>query len=317
LQSTAQECPRVQPTDFPAKDLPSPTDRKLFDLTQQHSYKYYYGIGLPVDYVKARQLAFLEMEAQGDNEDPLEGSSVLLMLYANGFGVTRDLDLAARLACANVGGAPAEVEGRLQHIRDMQTKSVKDTFDICDDITSGLMMGYCQSIRSQIANVRRKATLDSLLQTWSDQDRIAYTPLRKAASSFFTERSTNELDLSGTARAAFSIQESDALEDDFQSLLLQSASCALTAYSASDLMKADAQLNALYGVLMKDTLSHWGTITREGIRSTQRAWVHYRDAWVAFGAIRCPATTSNAWKTLLTNARIEQLKELIEIFKYK
>jgi TPR repeat protein len=107
-------CPPVKIADFPKSDLPVRLDTmwaKSAGIQLLESYKYYYGIGVPVDFVKARYLAFIEMAMHPDGAGEFEGPSVLLMLYANGFGVKRDLDISIRLACANVGGAGAEVEG--------------------------------------------------------------------------------------------------------------------------------------------------------------------------------------------------------------
>jgi hypothetical protein len=74
-------------------------------------------------------------------------------------------------------------------------------------------------------------------------------------------------------------------------------------------MKADKELNAVYAKVMqwKDTLD-WGTVTRAQIKGVEKKWIPYRDAWVAFGLIRCPELPGDSWKTLLTEERISQLK---------
>jgi hypothetical protein len=49
--------------DFPKKDLPSdfePEHIKREDVKGKASSKYYYGIGVPIDYAEARRLAFIE-----------------------------------------------------------------------------------------------------------------------------------------------------------------------------------------------------------------------------------------------------------------
>ncbi len=199
LLSYSQACDSVKPKDFPAKDLPTAAER--VQLRGEESCKYYYGIGAPKDYVKARKLAFIEWEA-ADNYGPFEGPGIILMLYANGYGVKRNLDLCIRLACANIGGAPAEVEYRVQHLKKMKANISKEVFDVCDDATSGYMSGWCQSIEFE-----------------------------------------------------------------------------------------------------------WGTVTQENIKATQREWIGYRDAWVRFGAVRCPKISAVSWKMMITLDRIEQLKE--------
>ena len=55
-----------------------------------------------------------------------------------------------------------------------------------------------------------------------------------------------------------------------------------------------------------------GTIRPEGIRDTERVWIRYRDAWVAFGAKRYPSVPADAWRTWATTERERQLRELYE-----
>jgi uncharacterized protein YecT (DUF1311 family) len=304
----AQDCPPVKISDFPAKDLPQSFDTA--QLRSQASYKYYYGIGVPVDYVKARRLAFVEMKA--GQEDPFTGSSILLMLYANGYGVRQDLDLCIRLACANVQGASAEIEGRMEHLRDLQKKPANEPFDICDDITSGYMSGFCEGLQTEKEDAKRRSKLDSLMQSWPSKDRAAYQYLRQSATNFFETRVSSEVDLSGTARVAFEEDESNSLEADLFEKLLQTGRCTFEQYSQQDFDAADKELNKVYAKLMHNW-ENLGTITKEGIRSTQRAWISYRDAWVTFAGTRCSLVTAASIKTLLTNERISQLNDLIEL----
>jgi uncharacterized protein YecT (DUF1311 family) len=242
----------------------------------------------------------------------LEGSSILLMLYANGFGVQRNLDISIRLACANVSGASAEVEGRLQHLKDMQSGINKEVFDICDDATSGYMSGFCSSVQTELAEIARKTAMDSVIKRWPEPSRLAYKRLREAASGFFSERLNSEVDESGTARVAMVDQESESLENGFKAEMMDADKCNSTTYSAQDYSAADKELNSLYSKIMTDKDFSWGTVTKEGIRATQRKWIRYRDAWVEFGAVRCPGVTAASWNTLITQERIAQLREFID-----
>jgi uncharacterized protein YecT (DUF1311 family) len=75
----------------------------------------------------------------------------------------------------------------------------------------------------------------------------------------------------------------------------------------------DAELNAYYSSIMRrESLEDAGTISKEGIRETQRTWLAYRDAWASFAAQRYPARSAAEWKAWMTAARIAQLKSLFE-----
>lgn len=309
----SQECEKVKITDFPQKDLQQNLD--TITTKKQDSYKYYYGIGVPIDYTKARQLAFIEMKIDSSGYDPFEGPSILMMLYANGFGVKRNLDISLRLACANVNGAQAEIEGRMQHLRDLMSKSGSktiDTFDICDDITSGYMMGWCSSLESEKAEIQRTARINSIIAHWSPGELSAYKKLRQTASKFFSKKLDNEVDLSGTARAMVEINENDKLEDDFENKIVNSDKCDFRNYSLADLQKADKELNAVYLKILGIKNFEWGTVNQSGIKSTQREWIKYRDAWASFVAIKCPQVSLTSIKTLITKLRIEDLKSFLD-----
>jgi len=309
-QLRSQDCKKVTLADFPKKDLPTAADRQ--HLKKEASHIYYYGIGVPVKYTKVRQLAFLELERSGAQENTFEACSVLIMLYANGLGVSRNLDLCIRMACANIGGAGAEVEGRVQHLKDLKASGSKERFDICDDITSGYMSGWCTSLHSELGDIDRKANLKKLIKSWSQKDQAAYTRLAKIAGSFINARVLGEVDMSGTARAAMENEESDAQENNFFAKLEQADSCSFPSYTTEDFIKADKELNRIYGKIMKDKDFHFGTVTQKDIRSTQLEWIKYKDALVIFGATKCPQTTESSLKTLLTNERIAELKDFTD-----
>jgi len=309
LWSYSQACDSVKLKDFPANDLPTAADRKK--LKKEESYKYYYGIGVPIDYVKARKLAFIEWGA-ADNYGPFEGPGILLMLYANGYGVKRNLDLCIRLACANIGGAMAEVEGRVQHLRELKGNGPKEVFDVCDDATSGYMSGWCQSIQTELAEIKRDAAIQTIINKWPKQHKVAYAQLRKAVSAFFSERVEQEVDMSGTARVMIGMEENDSLEDNFLHKLEAADKCRFNNYTEQDYASADKELNALYKKIMGLKELHYGSVTREGIKTTQRAWIGYRDAWVRFGVVRCPKVSAVSWKMMITLDRIEQLKEFAD-----
>jgi uncharacterized protein YecT (DUF1311 family) len=52
----------------------------------------------------------------------------------------------------------------------------------------------------------------------------------------------------------------------------------------------------------------YGTVTPNGVKLAQRAWLRYRDAWVKFGVVKYPAVSTDSWKTWLTQQRIPLLQ---------
>jgi uncharacterized protein YecT (DUF1311 family) len=274
------------------------------------------GDGRGRDLSAARQCAY-RSRAAGD-AGVFDGSGVLMMLYANGDGVERNIPLAKRFAC-EYEGAPAEVEGRLEHLDAIADGSDTQPIDICDDLTSGMMMGFCEARGADFARVVRADRWNALQSAWTPAQRSAWTALRRAADAYFESASTNEIDMSGTARGAFATQAYEVLDIALLDDVERFEEGARPDEKAGDFADADKALNAAYRSTRatldagkgKDGFGEYGTIDADGVRETQRLWLPYRDAWVAFAAARYPDTPADAWRAWLTRRRTEALGDIV------
>lgn len=306
-------CAAAAGTTIPKADQPDATARAR--LAGCDSQGLYYADGGKPDYVDARLCAFLERE-QGD-ELVFGGSSVLMMIYANGYGVVRNLALAKKFAC-ETEGAPAELDGRLAHLDAMaQASRAEEPFDLCDDITSGYMMGFCARRAADAATVDRNQRVNALTAAWSPEVRAGFAKVRAAADAYFDAVVDGEVDMSGTARGAMAVGARETLETAFAEALSAFERGALPQGDAAAFAAADKALNAAYAETMRRYKADsaegiTGTVTPDGIRAAERAWITYRDAWVAFGAQKYPAVPADAWRTYFTREREKALKELLE-----
>lgn len=316
--ASAQEeppaCGEVATIPLPAADQPQPADRQR--LAGCDSESLYYGAAR--DDRDARLCAYLERE--DGNQVVIGGSAVLMMLYANGRGVERDYALAQRFAC-EAGGAPAELDGRIAHLQELaRAGGAVDPLDLCDDVTSGYMMGFCAERDAGLRRVGREREWRDLMQPWSEADRRAWAVLLAAAEVFFDRRIEAEVDVSGTARGAMIVGETQALQEDLLASVAAFERGELPQADAAELRAIDAALNAAYREARAaaqpeapgDTYTALGTITADGIRDTQRAWLRYRDAWPVFGRQRYPQVASEAWLAYFTRKREAQLRELAQ-----
>jgi uncharacterized protein YecT (DUF1311 family) len=87
---------------------------------------------------------------------------------------------------------------------------------------------------------------------------------------------------------------------------------------AASYQRDDRELNAVYAEVLKaatkkpgEEFSPLGTVDPSGIRATEVAWLRYRDAWAAFGAIRYPGVAKPAWLGYLTRQRTKALTSLL------
>ena len=268
-----------------------------------------YGGDRPADPAAARSCAAREMKDDADN--PSVGAATLATIYANGSGVARNYDVAIAYAC-QINGAAAEMDGRINHLARLKAAGPeKQPFDICDDATSGAMEGFCAEREGDIANAKRKVEIAALTANLSGPARAAFDKLRNAEQAFVKASSDNEVDVSGTARGMLIIGSEQGHEEAFMTTLRSVLGGKVS--GGRDASGADKQLNTTYGkvMAMKDT-SGLGTVDKKGIKETQRVWLAYRNAFVAFAKLAMPATSTDALTAELTEARTKDLAAFLE-----
>ena len=294
-------CRRLRDREPPASDRPGPAAEAA--LKGCDSEALYYGIGRPADPVRARQCAFVE--AQAGEGGVFSGRTMLMTIYANGRGAGRDLDVAIHLACG-IEGAPMESHGRVSRLAELKSKGWKgQDFHFCDDVTSGLAMGYCASHEARLAGARRESALAAMASGWTAASRQAFERLRAAHAAYVEAHGSGEIDLSGTARAAIAINAEEALRDELQDVLERLRSGRSMPTPAARLAAEDAQLNAAYRKRLQEAGGgdYPGAVTKEGIRAAERAWLRYRDAFLAFAAVQYPRVPSDELAAWLTRRR--------------
>lgn len=322
-KATQATCDKAVSTPLPAADQPGADERaKLKDCV---SSNFYYGLKGPQDYVAARKCAYVEMSAKPDADFAwdISGPAVLMMIYANGYGAAKNPGLALRFAC-EAGGAPAEIEARTAHLlklgqspagqtldncssaRNAATPYCHGVMDICDDLTSGAMGGVCASIASNIAEQKAAADFEKITRRWTPGQQAAFARLDEKAKKYFDAHASREIDLSGTARGEFYIEARDAMVKAFRDAVARFEEGKVRAETPAAFTAADRKLNAAYAATLKKRFA--GTINKEGVRETQRAWLPYRDAWVAFAASRYPDVSADTVMTLLTRERTKALE---------
>lgn len=280
----------------------------------------YYGAdGRGGDGVAARQCAYRERAADADLVPGklFGGRAALTMLYANGEGVPRNLPLARRFAC-ELDGARAEVKGRLIHLQRIEEGEASGRFDVCDHISSGFMGGMCASRGAGFARADRERQWQALQSAWTPAQLDAWQALRRAADGYFQHAGSAEIDMSGTARIAFLVEAEEILEIQLLEDVQQFDGGARPTQAAADLPVADRALNTVYRSVREQlragasphAYSLFGTVSADGVRDTQRAWLRYREAWVAFAATRWPETAADAWRAWLTGSRTAALEAI-------
>ena len=243
-------------------------------------------------------------------------NDLLATLHANGQGVPRNLDLATQYAC-RAGGAYMEVQLRIEHLQALQKSPSRKLYDQCDDATSGYLMGFCASFAERRASKVSQDWFGRLRRDLPEQQRAAFDQLLATGMAFAKAR-PDEMDYHGTIAAARATGAETNEREWLREHVLAFEKGSFKLASPQQLPIADAELNRRYQVLMatpsedKEHPDNIGdeTVTKADVRTAQRLWLKYRDAWVRFAALRYPAVSADALKATLTQWRAQQLGKI-------
>jgi uncharacterized protein YecT (DUF1311 family) len=269
-------------------------------------------------YLKREQATTTAAEWRRVREQALAAGDdgVLMMLYANGYGVARDMDRAIYHAC-RLPTAKAEMEARVGYLSSGAIAHDNQLFDLCDHITSGRMGGVCAMIGEGRADRVRHARLERFAAALPPAARAPFMRLREAAEAF-ARQSADEVDMSGTGGPGFAWRHSGRRKEEFMATLFQAAEGKIARTGVAQLARLEQALDAQYRKLLatpsKDANHperiHYSTVTKDEVRATERAWLAYRDAWSAYLAAAHTPTDAVSLRAELTRQRIAQLKRL-------
>jgi hypothetical protein len=296
-------CAQAKDVPFPAGDHPTPEEAK--GLKGCVSEELYFGFEKKPDYVAARKCAYLEMD-QGKNF-PFAGKAILMMVYANGNGATRNLDLATRLAC-EVPGSPGDLAGRIHEIDRFKTFKAHVNFSICDHAAASYMYDQCAIMDYRFDHLDREKTLVSITANFTASQKKAYQALHQAAAAYFKVEAAKGIEL----KATHEIQEVEFLERGFVSNLQQLERGELPKFSAPEAAKLETAMKSAFDKALAYKRHDSSNVTPEGLKETQKEWLNYRKAWVQFGKARYPAVTDASWEGWLDDQRAELMARAMQ-----
>jgi uncharacterized protein YecT (DUF1311 family) len=293
-----QQCQQVRYQRPPADDLPRSKGSSRCDATKLYYDTLAKDAPGDADWQAVRECAF----RNNDN-------AVLMMLYANGYGVAPNLGVAMKYACST-DGSPAELKSMLARLT---SRNAREHFDQCDNITSGPKMDLCAQVRERQGERLRSGELSGYVRAWTQKEQASYEMVRQAARYFAQHRRDFETDLGGPSRSRMQADVSSAEYDRFAGDIEDFERGKVPRYSEAEFAALDEKMNQVYQLLMQSQPgphSYLGTIRKSGIEKTQRAWLAYRDAMELFGSVKYPAIPASGLRALLTSRRLKQLSEL-------
>ncbi|RYE71224.1 MAG: hypothetical protein EOO80_22115, partial [Oxalobacteraceae bacterium] len=154
-----------------------------------------------------------EWRQVSDCAEATGNDAVLMMMYANGYGLARNSERAIYHAC-KLDTAKAEMEIRIAYLASAAAASDRHPFDLCDHITSGRMGGVCAAIGEDRDDRVRAARLDRFAASLPAKARAPFANLRQAAAAF-AQQSTAEVDMTGTGGPGFATRHAGRRDQEF------------------------------------------------------------------------------------------------------
>jgi hypothetical protein len=296
-------CASVKDVELPAADRPTPAEEKA--LAKCVSVDLYYGFGQPADPVKARKCAYAEMDR--DAKAPIGGKAILMMIYANGNGATRNFDVATKLACS-LGGGPGDDAGRVYQLDRLKKQNwAGNSFSVCDHSSARELYEQCAILSERFDKVERDQKFNELTAAWKPAEKKAFHTFMEEANKFYEVQAKNAVNLEGT----FEIQEEIFFKNNLLSSLQAFERGELPNYTAEEFQKAEAAEQAAYQRTQTGDVTQWGTVTRQSVQKSEDEWRRYCSAWIAFGRQKYPGVSEQSWKAWLDTDRTVMLNRFL------
>jgi uncharacterized protein YecT (DUF1311 family) len=250
--------------------------------------------------------------------DPETDSLELAEMFANGDRVDQDFSAAIHFVC-RMGMADAERRSMLEHVLAMERGSTEEPLDFCALHTSRDGGIICAGRRDDEVGPQLQERFEAVRARCAGR---AIDALRERATAFVEADAFWEAEQSrgGTMYVYAETHATLDREGRFVEQLELYTKERAAAATAAELAKADAELNAAYRKRMAsiepcdpEYANCSPPLEPENLREAQRAWIPYRDAWVAFYQERwrgaaTPAVLRNEIAAALTRARIADLR---------
>jgi hypothetical protein len=296
-------CASVKDVELPAADRPTPAEEKA--LAKCVSVDLYYGFGQPADPVKARKCAYAEMDR--DAKAPIGGKAILMMIYANGNGATRNFDVATKLACS-LGGGPGDDAGRVYQLDRLKKQNwAGNSFSVCDHSSARELYEQCAILSERFDKIERDQKFNDLIAAWKPAEKKAFHTFMEEANRFYEVQAKNGVNLEGT----FEIQEEIFFKNNLLSSLQAFERGELPNYTAEEFQKAEAAEQAAYQRTQTGDVAQWGTVTRQSVQKSEDEWRRYCSAWIAFGRQKYPGVSEQSWKAWLDTDRTVMLNRFL------
>lgn len=264
------------------------------------AYKWYRGIGRPLNLSEARECAWKERAAQLAHlpQNPevgtswfVGGSLILADLYANGAGVERKVPLAMRFVCESeeqtaelaakdllAGGTPIHTRG---------------WFEFCDYAATTFSMNFCGEYAAEVEDDRRSRQYRGLRASMTPEQQRSFDRLL-AAERVYVDTHAREVYQGGSIRGVRTMGSQEILDSLFHAEVVHLERGRWPVFSDRLIGAADGMERREYAKKLlelraqKPTDLEDGLVTAGDVQQVEASWIRYREAWTAFARARYP-----------------------------
>jgi uncharacterized protein YecT (DUF1311 family) len=266
------------------------------------------------DFRKAARCAQFYWDSEsrpGEDDD----SATLILLYANGQGVARDVDSAIRVVCKIRSTIETDKVLNRLIVELAAAKSAPATkvYTYCNlgfELDQGTEY-RCAQEGFEDAQNKRLDHLKMIASKWTTAQRISFDAVLKANAAYADANSSAESP-PGTGRGSFMLEAQDNINQEFAADIDRLEQGRLPKASHLDYVHADQDLNSGYRKVWAELVQTRAQDPDEpgpgNLLAAERAWLVYRDAFVAFAKLRWPQVSGDSWLTFLTRERIARLE---------
>ena len=246
----------------------------------------------------------------GADDELLLDLGPLVVLYANGDGAPRSVDLAIRLVCES-NSSEGELNWLILQLAASKSQMPPPKLDLCI-VGIGLDKGRefrCVQQENDERERKRLAHLAAMEVKWTEPQRAAFSKAIDAYRSYAEGTASAEA-LSGTGRGMQMLDIADKVNEQFTKDIDQFEQGRLPSFTHDNYLAADKTLNASYREQLDYMAENKGAVTSDPsfARDAERAWLVYRDAFVGFARLHWPDVSADSWLTFLTSERTKRLE---------
>jgi len=296
------------------------------------SFDLYYGSYEPGRFTKARWCALATLGMLHGGVDPERTRTVqsaatggatdpeldeadgltLLMLYANGEGVVRNRKVAQTLACQYAFDSPQAASNQMPAL--LHSLGSGQSFRLCgeDQGPQGRSVWYACAMLQAGKTVREANSREAaILIASSPPERSAWRAVEKAWADLSSARveSFGAQCSGGTGCGVMSAQDNLHMEQSWLAKLkvIHSRELPSGLPDATEFKSLDIALNQVYRDQITEANVYPAADVQDASsdlarkeRTTERAWIQFRDAWVSYAALHWPRVPADRWRAWLT-----------------